>query len=151
MARAKAQKTTKHRTRPVPLILPVGEAEGPPPIDPGPLRVKALDELLKLIVDGTVTPEGRTASVPGKSKLFLLSPRVIAALVDDDDGTLPPQPAEHLFARSLLHFGLFGVMCLGLSWRDAIAGCLELAMGRRLPTVEEITALRGKAAVAAGR
>jgi hypothetical protein len=148
-AKRKASKGTKHQTPPAPISVPAGEKEGPPPIDPARLRTKALDELFKLIVEGTANPEGRHVERK-EPRAFLLSPRAIAALLDAADESFE-QPAEHVFARVLLHHGLFGVACLGLPWPDVLAGCMRLAMGERIPTVEEIAALRGKAAVAAGR
>lgn len=148
MTSAKASKG-KRRTPPAPVKVPAGQSEDPLPIDPACLRVKALDELLKLIVQGTATPEGRHVERK-QPRPFLLSPRAIAALLDAKDEPFE-QPPEHVFARVLLHHGLFGVSCLGLSWNDALAGCLRLAMGERIPTIEEIAAVRGKAAVAAGR
>jgi len=95
------------------------------------VRANAIRELLRLISANT------EASSP-----FLLRHRGFEA-VDDWD-----EPTEYVFARLLqmahtnrdrLAFNIAAGTCL--PWDTVLAGIVRLAMGARLPTVQELKAL----------
>jgi len=124
----------------------------PPPINGEQLRSKAIEELLKLIAHPTRHP--RADQERPSLRPFLLPPKALMTVIPDDpeDDTLWSEPAEYRFARCLLAFDVYGVAAgLGLEWNHVLAGLVRLAMGQRLPTIEEVVAVRGARTVAVGR